>query len=557
MKNETTWDTRGTHFGPLRDLAICVIFFGIVLCFQYVSGSWRDEFGGYDDEAAHYVTGLMVRDYLVTPHRPAPVAFAEFYYLHYPKVGIGHWPPVLYVLEALWTLVFPPSRFSLMIFMAVLTTLLAYSLYRFLQSDYGGGFAVAAGLILIALPITRLFSGMIMAEIPLTLFSFASAECFANFLKHEDRKNAIGFGIFAALAILTKGSGFALALVPPLAVVFSGRVRLMARFRFWLPALVVLLLCIPWYWATRGMLQSTWAQSYPSLKYSFGAFHFYARSLISTVGLGLAALSILGMIVAAVIPIFRGCASPKWATLLAFILAFGTMACLVPAGLESRFLIPLLPALLAFVAPATESIFKRLSLPSKRQFASLLPISLFVIGGFRLPRQTSFGYGEAAKFFVTNYRPDQPILVASDTLGEGMMISEIALHDKKPRPTHYVLRASKLLADVNWTGSEYRLMYQTPEQIMEFLSATSIPLVALDESVPPEQLSAHQKLLSDTVRTYPNSWKVVQEFTVVRDGIPFPRALRIYLLTGPVSTRRIPIEINLQRMLGKTLELRP
>jgi hypothetical protein len=557
MKNETTSDTRGTHSSPLRDLAVLVIFFGIVLYFQHISGSWRDEFGGHADEAAHYVTGLMVHDYLVARHRPPPVSFAESYYLHYPKVGIGHWPPVLYVLEGLWTLPFPCSRFSLMILMAVLTTLLAYSLYGFLRSDYGEELGIAAGLILIALPITRLSSGMVMAEMPLTLFSFSAAVCFANFLQNEDWKNATGFGIFAALAILTKGTGFALALVPPLAVVFSGRVRLMARFRFWLPALVVLLLCMPWYWATRGMLQSTWAQSYPSFRYSLGAFHFYARSFVSTVGLGLSALSVLGVTIAAVVPIFRGGANPKWATLLAFILAFGTMACLVPAGLESRFLIPLLPASLAFVAPASKSIFDRFSFPSKRQFASLLPISLFVIGGFRLPRQTSFGYGEAAKFFIANYRPDQPILVASDTLGEGMMISEVALHDQKPRPTHYVLRASKLLADVNWTASEYRLVYQTPKQILEFISAASIPLVALDESVRPEQLSAHQKLLSETIATYPNSWKVVQEFTVVRDGILFPHALRIYLLTGPVSAQRIPIEINLRRMLGKTLELRP
>lgn len=557
MKNETIWDTRGTHSGPLRDLAVLVIFFGIILCFQYVSGSWKDEFGGYDDEPAHYVTGLMVHDYLIAGHRQAPVLFAESYYSHYPKVGIGHWPPVFYVLEALWTLVFPSSRFSLMMFMAVLTTLLAYSLYRLLRSHYGDELGVAAGLILISLPITRLYSGMIMAEMPLALFSFAAAVCFANFLQNEDWKNASGFGIFAALAILTKGSGFALALVPPLAVVFSGRVRLMARFRFWLPAVIVSLLCVPWYWATRGMLQSTWAQSYPSFKYSLGAVHFYARSLASTVGLGLLALSVAGVIIAAMIPIFRGGANPKWATMLALILAFGTMACLVPAGVESRFLIPLLPAFLAFVAPASQTIFDRFSFPSKRLFASLLPISLFVVGGFSLPRKASFGYGEAAKFFVGNYRPDQPILVASDTLGEGMMISEVALNDQRPRPTHYVLRASKLLADVSWTGAEYRLVYQTSEQIMEFLSATAIPLVAVDESVRPEELSAHQKLLSETIITNPNSWKVVQEFSVVRNGVLFPHGLRIYSVTSPVSTRRIPIEINLRRMLGKTLELRP
>jgi hypothetical protein len=396
---------------------------------------------------------------------------------------------------------------------------------------------------------------MVMADMPLTLFSFLAAVCFARFLQNEDWKDAGGFGIFAALAILTKGTGFALALVPPLAVVFSGRLRLIARFRFWLPALVVSLLCMPWYWATRGMLQNTWDQSYPTVKYSLGALHFYASSLVSTLGWGLLALSVLGVIIAAVVPIFRGGAKPQWATLMAFIVAFGTMACLIPAGLESRFLVPLLPAFLAFVAPASKGIADRFSFSSKRYFVSLLPIALFVTGSFSIPRHTSLGYGEAAKFFVANYRPDQPILVASDAKGEGMMISEIALHDR--RPTHYVLRASKLLADVNWTASEYRLVYQTPEQLMEFLSATSIPLVVDDGSVPREELSPHQKLLRKTILAYPNSWELVREFTVVREGARFPNALRIYLLTSPMNTQRIPIEINLRRMLGKTFELRP
>ena len=545
----------GTQSSRLRQLAVLVIFFGIVLCFQYISGSWRSEFGGHEDEAAHYVTGLMVHDYLVGRLRTAPFSFAEGYYLHYPKVAIGHWPPVFYVLEALWTFPFPFSRFSLMIFMAVLTTLLAYSLYRFLRSDYGDEFGIVAGLILIALPISQQYSGMVMADMPLTLFSFLAAVCFATFLQNEDWKDATGFGIFAALAILTKGTGFALALVPPLAVVFSGRIRLIARFQFWLPALVVSLLCMPWYWATRGMLQSTWTQGYPSIEYSADAFHFYAWSLVSTLGLGLLALSALGVIIAAVVPIFRGGANPKWATLLALIVAFGTMACLIPAGLESRFLVPMLPAFLAFVAPASKGIVDRFSFSSNKYFVGLLPIVLFVASGFSIPRQTSFGYGEAAKFLVANYRPDQPILVASDAKGEGMMISEIALHDQRPRL--YVLRASKLLADVNWTSSEYQLVYQTPEQIMEFLSATSIPLVVDDESVPLEELSAHQKLLRKTILTYPNSWKLVREFTVVREGIRFPSALRIYLLTCPMNTERIPIEINMRRMLGKTLELQP
>ena len=38
------------------------------------------------------------------------MAFAENYYLHYPEVAMGHWPPGFYLLQAVWTLLFPTQR---------------------------------------------------------------------------------------------------------------------------------------------------------------------------------------------------------------------------------------------------------------------------------------------------------------------------------------------------------------------------------------------------------------------------------------------------------------
>jgi hypothetical protein len=56
----------------------------------------------------------MVYDYLAGVPKENPLAWAENYYLHYPKVAIGQWPPGYHVMEALWSLVWgrpepPPS----------------------------------------------------------------------------------------------------------------------------------------------------------------------------------------------------------------------------------------------------------------------------------------------------------------------------------------------------------------------------------------------------------------------------------------------------------------
>ncbi len=69
----------------------------------------------------------MVRDYLAnlaSLNFSGPMEFAENYYVHYPEVALGHWPPTFYVVQALWTLPFSASRGSVILLMSVLTAIL-------------------------------------------------------------------------------------------------------------------------------------------------------------------------------------------------------------------------------------------------------------------------------------------------------------------------------------------------------------------------------------------------------------------------------------------------
>src|SRR5689334_5000366 len=94
-------------------LSFCVSLAALLLL-QYWSGSHSAELSGYPDEPAHYVTGLMVRGYLVHGWHSFPMRYAEDFYLHYPKVALGHWPPAYYLLQVLWTFVFPTSISSIL-----------------------------------------------------------------------------------------------------------------------------------------------------------------------------------------------------------------------------------------------------------------------------------------------------------------------------------------------------------------------------------------------------------------------------------------------------------
>src|ERR1700686_1788292 len=89
-----------------RGIAVVLVFFGATVLLQFLSGAYRAEFSGYPDESAHYVTSLMVRDFIVSLQYTEPMQFANDYYLHYPKVALGHWPPFFYALGGIWMLLF-------------------------------------------------------------------------------------------------------------------------------------------------------------------------------------------------------------------------------------------------------------------------------------------------------------------------------------------------------------------------------------------------------------------------------------------------------------------
>jgi len=119
------------------------ILFAWTVLLQWGAGAYRSEFSGYPDEPAHYVSGLMVRDYLMAGLPRNPLAFAENYYLHYPKVAIGMWGPLLHLSEGVWMCLFTSSRTSILLMMALITAALAFTLSRVLRAEFGWGAGAA------------------------------------------------------------------------------------------------------------------------------------------------------------------------------------------------------------------------------------------------------------------------------------------------------------------------------------------------------------------------------------------------------------------------------
>ncbi|MBI5775189.1 MAG: glycosyltransferase family 39 protein [Verrucomicrobia bacterium] len=515
-------------------LALAAALFLLAVALQWRNGAYQAEFGGHPDEAAHYVTGLMIRDYLAGGFPGAPMAFAKDYYDHYPKVALGNWPPMFYLLQSAWTIPFSPSRVAVMLLMALLTTLAALVLFRALEEEFGLLPAVAGATAFVLLPLVQQHSAMVMTEIPIALFALLAGLSFGRYLDGGKTRDSVLFGVWASAAILTKGSGMMLALVPPLAVVFTRKFHLLTRANFWYSAAIVGVLCGPWTWKFRDVARAGWMEGNPSWHFTQQALVYYPAKLAVAVTGGLAALALVGLVVKLVL---NRPASGKWAALGAMVIATLVFHSLVPAGLEPRHLLPVLPAVILFIFPGFIwcKIFltERARLSPPAAAAAIGVVVIVLTAGFQHfhprmdPVKEFRGFGAAAELLLERAEFKNAIpLISSDARGEGMFIAEVAMRER--RPGHTVRRASKTLASATWGGGNYQAKVQDTAGLLQTLEKDSITLLVLDSSIPDNRRQPHHDLLQRAVKEAPEKFVLLGQFPITRSGVRHEGGIAVY-----------------------------
>jgi hypothetical protein len=179
------------------------------------------------DPPAHFVSGVMVYEYLrdiLGGTLSQPIPFAESFYVRYPKVAIGHWPPAYYGIQALWYGLFGPAVDGALALSAVMAALLALLLFRRLRPGHGASSAAGAALMFLALPWIQRTAWAVMSDLLTGLFVFLALLAFSDLLENpRSRRAAAGFSLWSILAVLTKGTAWALGPFALLAPILAGR----------------------------------------------------------------------------------------------------------------------------------------------------------------------------------------------------------------------------------------------------------------------------------------------------------------------------------------------
>jgi len=465
----------------LLNAGVCLLFTFILLAMQYASGAFTADLALDPDEPAHAVSSLVVRDYLTQglPHNP--MAFARSFYAHYPKVAIGHWPPLFYCLEAIWTLLAGRSQTALLLFVTLCGAVFISSIFFEVQRRSSTAAAVVSVAILLS---TRIFHQMLCGvrpDILLALLVFWAAVFCGEYMRFGSRRDRNLFLLFLLAALLVHGRGGALVLLPFILLPLRPKVT---KWKWIVAGAVVMALFL---------LPQYIHQAPPN---NIAAFPGRARDFILSTafltgwpwkslivdgvspaaGWPFAVLAVFGLPL-----VFRqGRDRQFWAAMAGLFLCSLGFYVLVNVPLEYRFLLTAMQAV-AVLAGGGVDVLLQGSLPHRKPLRMVLcgaVVVWMIFAAAHLEHKRDLGYRQ----LVANclFCGNDVVLIAGDEVNEGGLIVEASLSD--PNRVHTVLRASKLLAESGWTGWNRRPKYSTTAEVLHTLDKAQVSLVLVQKN---------------------------------------------------------------------------
>lgn len=519
----------------LRFALLVALFTAVVLLLQGLAGCFTTELSGYPDEPAHLITGLMVHDYAVSGLKNSPLEFAEKYYLHYPKVGFGIWPPLFHFVEGAWFFLLPASKISVFALQAFIAGLLATLVTVLTSRFYGWVLGVAAGLVFVSLPMIQVYTAMIMADGLMALFAFLSMLAFAAWAESRRLRHAILLGVCIGLALMTKSNAAALALLPVIGLLLLRQYRRLFSPALILGGVIALAIAMPWELLAMRLWTSTVNTTAYSSSYAMNMFLTHLRIYFSACGPVLFPLVAVGFFRKAILPYFHRTIEPIWAAAAALPIALFLFG-FAPLPPEPRYHIASVASMCLFAAAgfswlADVASSLRGATWIRPALAALIAF-LYVSITLTVPQRLSFGYSNLAADLISNPRFHRSVmLVSSENAGEGMFIAEIAL--REPRPSHYILRATKVLSRSRWNLDSYELLRKTPEEVMKYLESIPVRLLIVDDTPGPIKVP-HHGLLKQTVALYQDKWSHIASYPRSGPNSAGGR-IEVYEYTGPAK----------------------
>ena len=463
---------------------------------QFWLGAFDAEMVG--DAAAHYASGIFFAD-LLRGGLLHPMQQLRDFAGHYPLVGIGHWPPLYYGIEAVWSLAAPFDQ-RMLLLVAATAALVAATLYALVRPLLGIVPAVfsAAGFVVSPMILGEVTN--LMLDIPVALGCLLAAAAFAQFLRSGRALPAILFAVIAASTLMVKGNAGCLALLPPIAIAVTGRFDRLRSPWLWTSVPIVLILAGPWYLFTHTMAEAGYRGTF-GIDYALESLRVDLRAMLFAAGAGVLLAAIGGIWLV----LRRGRSlDPLWGSLFALIISVLIFQAAVPVALEMRYILPALPCLFALAA----LLIVQLPGHWMRSAAFAASLLLLLPAILAVPHRADMGVREGVEIAMRQMPANnRALLVVSDADGEGAAISElIRLRDRSA--DIFGVRGVRLLGGGGYNNQDYIPLYRSIDEVAAAINSFRIPLLLLRDPGRPRQWD-HIKQVADVAARDPGQYQLI------------------------------------------------
>lgn len=534
-----------------QDLVIAATLLCIVVLIQLAVGAYASERSSYSDEASHFMNALLVKDYILDGHLQNPIHFAEQYYLSYPKIAPGMWPPLFATTVGFAMIFIPSPHAATFLVLAIVNAWVMWRLYRFVLLTGSRHAAAFLSAILFLIPGIVDLASAAMVDLFIVATALEATYWLARFFVTGETRHGVLFGLFSTLCCLTKGNGLALALVPPFLAVFTRRYDPLARRELWIVAAVVAAVAGPPMFLSLRLDAAIGDFGWPGFHDVTTRLFFYAVYGRRQFGVFVAVVSLIGLAsairhgrqsVQSEVSIHQGALAALVAAVVAFHLLNPHMM------VAFRYITPALPALIGLIPAGIKAIvawvpgeFGRRCLEA----AMLLAVpAAFIVSPPAFSIRLPVGARETVDFIErTSGLASVTAVVISDEHGEGAIVSEVARRHPTPRAT--VIRGSKLIAADDWAGNRFRMLYESPDALRKELEDLHVDYLVMDYSKEASRVRFWSQVCS---MIDSNGERLVRAFTAGGER-QFVTYRMTYHTAGPPKPLVIPLPYSLGRVL--------
>jgi len=476
------------------------LFFLSITCgLHYYRGDAVKQFSDFNDESSHFLTGVLIRDYALHGLPGNPLRFAKDFYLHYPKIAFGSWPPLFHMVLGAWMLVLPATRFSAILLVNVTTAVFGVTAAIVARRLFAAPVAAAVGLAAMLAPITQQWDGIIQADTLYAVFSVACAYCFAAWLADGNRGSLCFFSLTFLAALATKNNALFLGITLPAMVLLTRKFGILRRKDIWLALLPGVVFCGVWQYFTLPFVRNNLLHDTTLAESVVG----YLDQTVHLAWIGFLPFILWSVGKRIAMPVLRGQAVAAWdAASIGVVAGAYLFHAALPHSVNGRYLLPALVALLLFTAQALEDLFamaawRQLPGGARTVAIAVLLVAPEALGAFSVAPELPYGYAGLAQQIEEQCPAARcpSILISASFGAEGMMVAELAVRER--RPGHYLIRATKILQERAGANNHQReLVHGDPRQMEQYFEELPIRLVVISDDGDTEPAATHDALNS-------------------------------------------------------------